>query len=313
MDSESSESSCETKIALLVLNYNGAGNTIRCVDSLVLDPAIPRDWIIVIDNGSTDHSVSEILSHHPSLRLIKNNENLGYAGGFNRVIAELMEEDFSAFMLMNNDVCLRTGALRGMVETLCSHSDVGIVGPAILDPGSTTVQSMGAYVDWRKGRSHGYHDGEDYHSVSHSIREVEYVSGCAMLVKREVFESIGLFDARFFLYAEEEDLCIRASKRGFRVLCDPRSIAEHGWGATSNRYLWLKALYLTRNRFLVGKRYSSVGVFMIFVFWMFFLELPYSIFKHDIVLARSIRVAKARLFGAVSGLLMAVDEPRVGK
>jgi hypothetical protein len=62
----------------------------------------------------------------------------------------------------------------------------------------------------------------------------------------------------------------------------------------------------------VGKRYSSVGVFIVFVFWMFFLELPYSIFK-DVVCARSMRVARARLFGAIRGLLMAVNEPRVGR
>jgi len=299
---------CHTRI--LILNFNGAKDTINCIKSLKGDPLLLDEQVLVIDNASTDGSVDQIQSEFPRIRVQVNRTNLGYAGGMNSAISKVLSEGVESILILNNDTIVHPGVVGLLNRTLQQFQDFGIVGPAVLDAGSDKVQSQGIDIDWIRGRSPGRYSGRRYDDVPHCVQDVDFVSGCAMLVKREVFERVGLFPSNFFLYGEETDLCLRAKRSGFRVVCDSRAVVEHGVGSTVNRYPGLQAFYSTRNRFLVTKRHGSIGQFVAFSLWTMLFELPR--FSLGVVVKRlPLSVMYSKAVGVFEGLRCSLSESRI--
>ena len=302
-----SPDAADPRVQVLVLNYNGLEDTRRCVSSLLADSSLALPDIVVIDNGSTDGSPAELRRSFPGLRVVEHGRNLGYAEGYNNVLGVLMGEGRHAFLLLNNDTVVHEGALGRMAETLHSSPGLGIVGPAIVDMGTVDVQSMGISANWWRGKSPPRNGGRGYGSVAHGVEDVDFVSGSALLVRREVIEKVGAFPSHFFLYSEEKDLCFRARKAGYRVVCDSRAVVEHRKESTVRRYPELQAYYVTRNRFLVTKRHARLAHMMTFTFWMLLVEVPFSWYQAGVA---GNGVGLATLKGMLRGLIMAADEPR---
>lgn len=236
-------------VGIVILNWNKPDDTTACLESLD-KLSYPSYEVVVVDNGSTDGSPALLRSRFPGLDLVENGANLGFAGGNNVGISHLLSRDVRYVMLLNDDTVVHPGLLSTLVEVAEARSDVGVVGPKIYyhQPGDV-VWSAGGAID-KFGEPH--HIGIDAVDAAESEapREVDYVTGCAILVKREVIEKVGVLDERFFIYFEESEWCSRARRAGFRVVYVPRAIMWHKIQANerhySRRYLYLMA----RNRLL---------------------------------------------------------------
>jgi len=196
--------------------------------------------IWVVDNASIDGSPAAIRNEFSQVRLIENNQNVGF-GAANNQAMKLASGDF--FLLVNSDCFLKPGAVRVLLDYLDVHPDVGVVGPRIENTdGSLQLSSFRFQSPLRAwlenlGVSRLYsHDsclGNYYRWAHNSDRIVDYVIGACMLVRRKAYEEVGGFDEKFFLYAEESDWQRRMTDRSWKVAFTPTALVTHLAGAST--------------------------------------------------------------------------------
>ncbi len=234
-------------IAIIVLNWNNAPDTIACLDSLtqVTNPPIE---IIVVDNHSDDDSVSAIQSCHPALTLLKTESNLGYAGGNNFGLRYALSRGAEYACILNNDVTVSTDFLASLLPPL-QAADVGVVTPAVVEAhAADCIWALGSAVQWRTGAVKRLHAGESAAQWRrHSPFPVEIASGAAMLIKGEVLDRVGLLDESFYLYYEETDWCLRVRQAGYQILAVPASVVQHKVSATLGETSPIIDYYMLRN------------------------------------------------------------------
>src|SRR6185437_10648931 len=209
------------KAATVVLNWNGWADTIECLRSLsALD--YPSHAIFVVDNGSTDDSLERIQEAFPSVELIPNYENLGFAGGCNVGIAKALEWGAKYIWLLNNDAIADPHALSAMVNVAEFDPGVGAVGSIIYDfHKPQEIQAWGGgRVDFWLGR------------VRHIVTAVpssyiHYITGTSLLIRDEALRQVGGLDNSFFMYWEDADLSFRLRKAGWRLAVAPQSKVWH--------------------------------------------------------------------------------------
>lgn len=204
-------------IAAVVANWNGGDENQACVRSLLAQGLAPAD-IVFVDNGSVDGSREAVERAFPGLTVIRNATNLGFGEASNQGALAALARGADAVFFVNNDVELPSGALDALAKELVAEKTIGIVGPRVLykqDP--SRVWCAGGMLTWRENLSTllGHREPD---SAEHRERKVvDYIPGCALLARREVLEKVGLFDATFFAYMEDVDLCLRATQGGYQV------------------------------------------------------------------------------------------------
>jgi GT2 family glycosyltransferase len=237
-------------VTVAVLNWNRALDTIQCVASLQ-KVTYSNYQIFVIDNGSTDGSAKLLRDTYPTLDLIENGENLGYAGGNNVGIDRAVARGADYVVLLNNDTVVAPGFLDTLVDVAEQHPKAAFLGPKILYlDRPDTLWFGGGRIDWMNGAAHIDHDTKDDVRDTRP-REVDYITGCCLMVRASALSDIGLMDPRFFLLFEESDWCVRARERGWQSVYVPNARIWHavsqsfnGTGAPIYRY------YFARNELL---------------------------------------------------------------
>ena len=230
-----------------ILNWNQKDLTCGCLESLSqLD--YPSYKIVVVDNGSQNGEATAIQTQFPHVRVIKNERNLGFAEGNNVAIRYALECKADYVFLLNNDTEADPQMLKRLVEVAESDDDIAVVGPKIRyfdEP--QTIWSAGGIIKW-PGHPISLGLDEIDEGQYDTLEEVDWVTGCALLIKSHVIRQIGLIDARYFIYFEENDWCSRAKKAGFRIFYVPEAKLWHKiqprHQALSPRHLYL----MTRNR-----------------------------------------------------------------
>ncbi len=252
------------KVAIVLLNWNQEDLTLACLRSLrQVDYADLQ--VILVDNGSRPGSLAAIEAGFPDVTLIKHERNLGFTGGNNAGIRRALAEGADYIMLLNNDTEVAPNLLRLLVEFAEADPHIGVVGPLIYyydDP--RRIWSAGGAVNPLTAASAGLAEGE----VDEGGRlpcQVDYVSGCALLIKRAVVEQIGLLDERFFIYYEETDWCARAREAGYQVWLVPQARVWHKISlqarGASPWYLYL----MTRNRLLYLRKRGASWLHLLWV------------------------------------------------
>lgn len=261
------------KISVVIVNWNGKDDTVSCLSSLgklhknnyILD-------IVVVDNGSGDGSVADFRKKFREVTVLENKENLGFCEGNNIGIRYALDHTADFVWLLNNDTTVDGNALEGLVA-IFHDSRVGITGSKIyFSPGrefhttrylaadrGRVIWYGGGLIDWNN--MYASHRGVDEVDTGQfdDVCETSFVTGCSMMVKREVFQKIGFFDDKFYLYLEDLDFCLRAKRAGFTLMYSPKSVVWHKNAAsTDNAGNELHDYYLTRNRLLIGMRYASI-------------------------------------------------------
>lgn len=258
---ESSAPIKTSKVAIIVLNWNGRTDTLACLASLSrLD--YPTYKIIVVDNGSSDDSVVTIRAAYPQVILIETGDNLGYVGGNNVGLdyARTLSADYA--LLLNNDTEVAPEFLSLLVQAAEADPAVGIVGPIIYYyDRPDVVWSAGGVIDWHLGNTYLLGLNEpDHGQFGLTPHLVDFVTGCALLIKMPVIKQVGLLDPRFFAYYEETEWCARVTRFGFKILLVPRAKIWHKISLVAREVSPQVHYYMTRNRLLFLKL-TGMGFF----------------------------------------------------
>jgi GT2 family glycosyltransferase len=218
--------------SVIIPVFNKVEFTFQCLRSLLAEIDFRETEVIVVDNASTDET-PRLLSHFSRLlRVVTNDQNLGFVEACNRGAAAARGR---YLVFLNNDTEVRPGWLSHLVETAERDREVGAVGSLFLYPDGR-VQEAGAIV-WRDGEAfhHGWGRSAEDRRLAFA-REVDYCSGASLLVRREIFEQLGGFDMRYApAYYEDADLCFGVRSLGFKVVFQPLSRVVHHEGATAGR------------------------------------------------------------------------------
>lgn len=244
-------------VAVVLLNFNGKADTLECVRSLAR-LTYPAWNLYAVDNGSTERIVDEVKALLPGACVVENARNLGFTGGNNVGCRRALDDGAEYVLLLNNDTVVDPGFLEPLLRAMDDPS-VGMATPKIYFYGQDRVfWAYGASVDRLTGRSPhlGVYDAD--RGQFDSVREVDRITGCAMFVRRSVFERIGFLDDRFFIYCEELDWCLRARRAGYRLHVVKDSVIWHKGHRDSGRAGRPFIVYLqTRNHLLMLRKNSN--------------------------------------------------------
>jgi GT2 family glycosyltransferase len=222
---------------VVVVNWNGGDANLACLRS-VAGEGVPAARVVFVDNASSDGSDRRVAAAFPEATLLRNARNEGFGRGANRGIRTALERGAERILLLNNDALLTGGCLALLERELARAPEVGLVAPRIClarDPGR--LWCAGGRLTFRQNLSAliGFHapDGPEFRRTA----DVDYVTGCVMLVRREVFERAGLFDDDYFAYHEDVELCASAREAGFASRVVGEALALHdAHGSTGGGY-----------------------------------------------------------------------------
>ena len=257
--SESASSSDAPSIFIILLNWNGLADTLDCLRSLE-ELAYPNAHVVVVDNGSVNDEAARIELAYPSVTVLRNGANLGYAGGNNRGIRHAMAEGADYIWLLNNDTTVATTCVTELVRAAESRPDVGILSPVIYQQGAADeIQSAGAVLDRQR----------EEHRILRTFEALAAENaggslllwGTALLLRRKTVDSVGLLDERYFAYHEDMDYCLRVMAAGLRTLVVPDAKVYHKTGRSLGprqspvrEYLLVRNWYLFWRTYLVGRQ-----------------------------------------------------------
>jgi GT2 family glycosyltransferase len=246
----------QPKIFIIVLNFNGRDVLTQCLSSVYQSDYLNFE-VVVVDNNSSDESLEQAKKSFSRAYFIKNSENFGFSRGNNMGIRFALEKFAEYIFILNNDAVIEKTTLSEMVQAIQKNDSAGIASPVILDADNRTVWFAGGTIDWRKMRTNHVHEIR-----SDSPYQSEYISGCAMFVKKAVFREIGILDERFFLYYEDADFSMRAKKAGFDLIIVPSVRIKHL--EQSNNRNNLKTYWLVLSGLMFFYTYSPNKL------WLFF-------------------------------------------
>ncbi len=241
-------------VGIIVLNWNGWKDTFACLESLKkLD--YPAVRVIVIDNASHETPENEPRECYPNVEFLYLNENAGFAGGNNVGILRAQELGAQYVLLLNNDTEVAPDFLSHLIATAESEPTIGMIGPTIYyysTPG--VIWSAGGEVDRLRGdtRMLGV-DEIEQGQYGQRARPVDWITGCALLVKMDLIRQVGMLDERFFAYYEEAEWCARARRSGYQIVHEPRSKVWHKISRQSREASPIVNYYMARNRLLYIK------------------------------------------------------------
>lgn len=234
----------------VVLNMNRRHDTLECLSSLERT-AHARSQVMVLDCLSQDGSAEAVRMECPGVTVVELLENRGYAGNNNIGLRAALDMGADWVFVLNNDVTVAPDCLPMLLSVGEAHADIGVVGPMVFhhdEPG--VIQSAGGVLS---ARWEGVHLGqnEDDEGQFKTPRDVDWLSGCALLIRRDVLKDVGLFDERFFAYWEETEWCVRARRAGWRIVHVPAAKLWHKGVQRDYRPRPAVTYYLTRNRLLM--------------------------------------------------------------
>ncbi|MGB4397965.1 MAG: glycosyltransferase family 2 protein [Daejeonella sp.] len=244
-------------VSIVVLNWNGQSFLEQFLPSICAS-TYPNLQVIIGDNASTDNSVSFVRSHYSKVRIILNDKNYGFAGGYNKVLDQV-ESDY--YILLNSDVEVEPGWIEPVIELMESDSKIAAAQPKVR---SYRAKHMFEYA----GAAGGFMDflgyplcrGRIFDTVEadtgqyDDVKEIFWASGAALFIRRSRWEEVGGLDEDFFAHMEEIDLCWRLKNIGLKVMYCPNSVVYHvGGGTLSSENPFKTYLNFRNNLILIQK------------------------------------------------------------
>jgi len=249
-----SESTCA-----VILNWNRCQDTLACLGSVrQMVPAPGR--VILIDNASTDSTPQVVKATYPDVDVVINEANLGFAGGINVGLRAALRGQAAYILVLNNDTLVAPDLLANLMDGFREGRDVGIVVPKIyyMDPPDLVWYAGALRRRWFPGFAFPGYGKRDAPRYSRP-RDVDYATGCGLLVRGSVLETIGLFDeATFFMYHEDLDLSERVRRAGYRIVFRPDARMWHQDSASTAPDAPIKWYYLARYIVPFFRRYSRL-------------------------------------------------------
>ena len=267
-------------VSVIVVNYNGAQDTRRCVASV--KQHAPESEIIVVDSHSTDGSVETLSREFPETLLVGLDVNRGYGYACNRG-ARAAHGEYLFFL--NNDAYLAEDALSPLVDSFGVNPRVGVCAPKVVYPGGMFQLSFGSdpsiIQEWKeRGRQRRLKRHEPGYAEKlgrrlGTERRVDWVSGVALMVRRDLFEAVDGFDAEFFMYFEDCDLCRRIRSLGFEIHFNPSVSVVHRVGASGDHHKARIMVEYRKSQMRYYRKHRSMASRTLLRAYVFFRLLPY--------------------------------------
>ncbi|MBI2195745.1 MAG: glycosyltransferase family 2 protein [Candidatus Levybacteria bacterium] len=237
-------------IFIIVLHFGDKLVTLDCVKSIV-KAKLNFDRLIIVDNSQN----FDAGRFKGKIEVLRTKKNLGFAGGVNVGIKHALSKDADYILLLNNDAIAKQDFLSALIKFGNQFENAGIIGPAIkFKRDGKIIYDLGGKINKLFGRTT---HNETSKISNKKPRQVDYTSGCAMLVKKDVFDKIGLFDERFFLYYEDVDFCIRAKNKGYLTYVLPQVSIGHSLSKTVGKDSAVAIYNQTKSALQFGKKHIS--------------------------------------------------------
>jgi GT2 family glycosyltransferase len=217
----------EKKVAIILLNWNSYEHTANCIESL--SAVRPANFdILVVDNGSTDGSGTALQNKFNHIIYLPNATNEGFAGGNNRGFAYAIEHDYAYSLMLNNDVFVEPNFLDLLVNYLEANPAVGAIQPKIFfNSNRQKVWNGGSYflswLGWTYSKNYMRAAGP----TQSKFAQVDWITGCALLVRTSIVKQIGALNDHFFIYYEDVDFSFRIRAAGYKLMFHPDSVIYH--------------------------------------------------------------------------------------
>lgn len=251
-------------VAIILVNWKSFDVTSDCLESLK-QLKYPNYQVILIDNGSQDGSVEKFRTHHPHIVLLPSETNLGFAGGNNIGLRYAQAQPFDYAIMLNNDTFVEPDFLTLLIDYMETHPEVGAIQPRIhFNDNRNLLWNGGAYFNPWTGFT--YTDGENQLPKKRhlQLKEIDWISGCAFLVRTHMLDRTGLLNEDFFMYSEDVDLSFRIRKLRYQLIYHPASVIYHIAGVSNKSTTRGKEGYVNhmvhyynqRNRLWIIKKYT---------------------------------------------------------
>lgn len=306
MPSETSPHANRPRVAGIVLSYNGRDVTLLTLGSL-LESRYPALDLVLVDNGSTDGTSEAVAEAFPQVKILRIGSNRGPVPGMNLGLRWALDQGYDYLLLLNNDIEVDPGMIGELVAVIESDPKIGCVGPkAYYYEDRSRLWSTGGIVRFKESvnreRGMGVVDSGQYDRDE----GVDYLTGCALLMRREALAATGYFDPIFSLSVEDADWCVRMRRMGFRAVYVHRAVLWHMVSATTGTYTPAKNFQTGRSSAIFVRRYASP--------WQWLTFLAYTAAALPLAWLRELprgnqAAATAKLRGIFAGLRAEVGEP----
>ncbi len=250
---------------VVIVNWNGRRLLDSCLEAVAAQTPPPA-LVVVVDNGSTDHSVEHLRSHWPAVTIVDLGRNAGVAAGNNAGIRAVRASGTDRVLLLNNDAELRPAALAELERALQAAGEGSwAAAPKILYRAHPDrIWSAGGAFEWWRGLSRDRGTDEPDHGQYDAPGEIDYANTCCLLVRADAFDRVGLMDEAYFMYYDDSDFSARIRRAGGRIRYVPSSEVLHDVQASSKRAAAGPSLfalyYTTRNRARFIRRNGPTAV-----------------------------------------------------
>lgn len=233
------------ELTIIIISYNTRELTLTCLETLFANTHEARAHVVVLDNASEDGSAEAIAARFPQVELIASQDNLGFAKA-NNVVAEAARTEW--LLLLNPDTEVHAGAIDALLAFSKARPGAGITGGRTVFPdGSLNIASCWMRITpWSvfcmaTGLTAAFRNSAVFNPEAmggwprDTVREVDIVVGCFLMIRRALWDELGGFDLKYFMYGEEADLCLRARETGYRPAITPDAEIMHLVGAASGK------------------------------------------------------------------------------
>lgn len=283
-------------LAIIIVNFNGAKDTIECVRSIEKNCKLENLEIIIVDNASSENDKKLLLDNLKENKVILNDRNMGFAVANNIGIEYAINRNFENILLLNNDTLITKCSLEDMLRVLNENKEIGAVSCSILyNSERDKIWFDGGNINWKTYLS--THDNmKKIFKKTNDIVDVGFISGCCLMVKKEVIDKIGMLPTEYFMYFEDTDFSAKIIDSGYKMKIVKKAVIYHKVSASSGgEESPFSIQWCNRNRLIFMKKYRNKSknnfryvTSNIYFFITRFVRFFQYIFKGDIRKAKSI-------------------------
>ena len=260
-----------TKIAIVILHYKGLEVTEECLQSLSKLKIIDFQLEVIVVNNNPEENLGRLSNDFKKFIFLNTGKNLGFCGGNNYGIRFALERNNDYVFILNNDTLVAPDLIINLLSVFKKEDKIGIVSPKIYfakgyeyhkeryrpENLGKVIWYAGGKFDW--DNILGAHIGVNEIDIKQFDQQsdIDFATGCAMMVRRQVFEKVGLFDESLFMYLEDIDFCQRAKRAGIRIVYFPAGALWHKNAISGGSGRLLQDYFMSRNRLIIGMRYAK--------------------------------------------------------
>jgi GT2 family glycosyltransferase len=239
---------------VVLVGWNSHGDLLRCLEALQ-GQTYPSLQVVLVDNGSSDGTAAMVRERFPQVRLFALGKNHGFARAVNIALRYAVERGAGYALLLNPDTWFEPDMLAQLLAVAEANPRLGIASPKVyLQRAPDHLWGIGGMLTKRGLRFYGL---EERDAGQYDTCRVDFVLGCAMLLRAQMLREIGLLDERFFVFCEEVDLCLRAQAAGWQVMMVPEIRMSHVGGATTAQQPAIRHFHLARSRMQFLRKYRA--------------------------------------------------------